>query len=263
MSGALLRQFSNGGIYGSYRQDTYNQGVIFVNHCHADYEILTVFRGKISIAVEGKSYEAQEGSIFIFAPFVYHAVFSQTGGEYERISLNFTTDTLPEAIRSSFFERTKCCPVFAQKKNDFAQTAKKIALAKEKDYYYPLLHAELVRLAYGILDAAEPQSNTSEDDLCNRIVSYVNDNLEKPITLSQLANDLFLSQSTLCHCFKNRMKISIKQYVIQKKLSYASALLQKGVPAGEVAKNIGYQNYANFYSIYKQATGRSPTEAAK
>ena len=65
---------------------------------------------------------------------------------------------------------------------------------------------------------------------------------------------------SLCHLFKSKMKISIKQYVLQKKISYATALIQQGVPTGEAAKRIGYLNYANFYTAYKNLTGKSPAE---
>ena len=59
------------------------------------------------------------------------------------------------------------------------------------------------------------------------------------------------------------MKISFKQYVLQKKMAYATRLMLNGVSAGEAAKTIGYENYSNFYSVYKKIVGVPPSDKKK
>ena len=54
------------------------------------------------------------------------------------------------------------------------------------------------------------------------------------------------------------MKISIKQYILQKKLSYAANLIECGIRATEAAERIGYENYANFYKMYVKVFGTPP-----
>ena len=54
------------------------------------------------------------------------------------------------------------------------------------------------------------------------------------------------------------MKISVKQYVINKKLAYAVSLMREGVSATDAAAAIGYDNYSNFYKTYKNVFGTSP-----
>jgi AraC-like DNA-binding protein len=54
------------------------------------------------------------------------------------------------------------------------------------------------------------------------------------------------------------MKISVKQYIIQKKLSYAARLIGEGASTASAASAIGYENYANFYKVYKKTFGSSP-----
>ena len=43
-------------------------------------------------------------------------------------------------------------------------------------------------------------------------IDYINNNIEKPLTVSQIAHDLFLSPTYLSHLFHKEMNISIKKY---------------------------------------------------
>lgn len=47
------------------------------------------------------------------------------------------------------------------------------------------------------------------------------------------------------------MKTGIKQYILQKKLSYAAEMIRGGATASAAAHAIGYDNYVNFYNAYK------------
>ena len=42
-------------------------------------------------------------------------------------------------------------------------------------------------------------------------------------------------------------------------MALAANLIRDGVSAGEAAKAVGYDNYSNFYRMYKKAFGASPT----
>lgn len=59
------------------------------------------------------------------------------------------------------------------------------------------------------------------------------------------------------------MNISVKQYILQKKLTYAARLMQDGMTAAGAAKAVGYENYADFYRMYRKFFGFSlPGEEA-
>ena len=76
----------------------------------------------------------------------------------------------------------------------------------------------------------------------------------------ETARRFFKRFGTVSHLFCREMKISPKQYVLQKKLSYAARLISEGVAATEAARRVGYDNYANFYKLHKKLFGTAPTE---
>ncbi len=249
----------------TYRTTNPTKGLIFERHCHAEFEIMLILSGNITAVIENCIYDVPAGAMLVLPPFTYHSVYANESGNYERIILNFPTERIPAVLQKELTERATHCPLVADNQQHFCKVFQKIATAEKRAYYHPLFWAELVSLTYYLCleNNCALQNKRPDDDLCGKIVDYVNANLENDITLTSIAKDLFISQSTMCHLFKDRMKISVKQYVLQKKISFATALLESGVPAGEVAKRIGYQNYANFYTLYKKFTGKAPCNAKK
>ncbi len=102
------------------------------------------------------------------------------------------------------------------------------------------------------------EMRTKYDDLA--VVCYINSNITRQITLDDISTNVFLSKSTLSHLFKSKMNISIKQYILQKKMVYASEQIANDIPANEAAKIIGYDNYSNFFTIYKKIMEKAPSE---
>ncbi|MBR2432538.1 MAG: helix-turn-helix domain-containing protein, partial [Clostridia bacterium] len=72
------------------------------------------------------------------------------------------------------------------------------------------------------------------------------------ILLDDIAKYTSRSKSSFCHLFESKMNISPKQYILQKKLALASKLIDEGVPHTVAAMQVGYENYSNFYRLYRK-----------
>ncbi len=249
----------------SFAASKHKKGKIFETHCHACYEILLVLKGGITVMSEEKEFEANAGCLVAFTPFTYHTVYSAKDGEYERINLYFDRQELPEPLWERFDRTITSAPVTQNPVfPSLGEDVKRILLHDDPSFYLPLLSACLTTLFYAMTEeGTQPTFSHPEavDECVIAIISYVGEHLENKLTLDEIARAVFLSKSSVCHLFKQKMKISIKQYVLQKKMSKATLLLQSGVPAGEVAKQLGYNNYANFYTVYKSVTGKTPAQA--
>jgi len=55
------------------------------------------------------------------------------------------------------------------------------------------------------------------------------------------------------------MKVSPKQYILQKRMALAAKLIREGVPPTEVALRVGYDNYSNFYRMYQKHLHAAPS----
>ena len=92
----------------------------------------------------------------------------------------------------------------------------------------------------------------------DNILSYIDKNPDKPLTLAQLSKIFFLSESRISHLFQLKLNTSAMQYINRKKISYAHSLLISGISPIQVAEKCGFKNYSTFYRLYKKFFGTTP-----
>lgn len=248
----------------SYSSDESQQELVFDRHCHLWYEFIFVFDGNITINVEGVSRVVKNTMLMVIEPLKYHTVTANESGSYNRLVAQFNTDAIPEEIRTDFINAVKRDPVYCSK--EISRAIDKIRECCNDTRLEPLAKSCLVQVIYSIAlshgnDSTEVDVVTSP--IVSRVISYINDNLTEKISLEKIAANLFLSVSTVCHVFKREMKTTVKQYILQKKLSYAEELMRSGATAAYAGQAIGYYNYVNFYNAYKKLFGRAPTNGER
>ena len=91
-------------------------------------------------------------------------------------------------------------------------------------------------------------------------VDYLRNNLDKAVSVGELAEMVYMSRTTFFENFKNVLHISPLQYAKGLKLHRAQALLQEGKTAKEAGYLVGYNSPAQFSREYKRRFGFVPSE---
>lgn len=111
----------------------------------------------------------------------------------------------------------------------------------------------------------EEQDN--QDDLdgvkqsINAAIDYIEKNIHHTISLSHVAQEVFLSSSYLSRIFKTHLNVNFIDYVNFRKISIASEKLALSkLPINYVANQLGFQQTSYFTKIFKQKTGLTPSE---
>lgn len=120
--------------------------------------------------------------------------------------------------------------------------------------------AVLAQLWRSYTDINTMQDHAEKPELLDRVIAYIEENLEEKITLSQVAQRLYVSESTVSHVFQQKMGISFYRYVIQRRLVAAKKLISEGKPMEWIAEQIGFSDYSTFYRAFKKEYGISPKE---
>ena len=249
----------NDNIRVSYREGTLDGERIFENHCHARYEMIAVFEGQMSIVVDGERYTLGAGEIIMIPPLLYHSVFTVGDITYKRATLLFDGELIPGEIRDDFVSKIKSHPVSRENaQKGLMSSLEEVFCRKDIERYLPLVSSLLTEAMYIHAYKAGESERVKINSSVKAIIDYVDAHITEKILLDDIAASLFLSKSTVCHLFVSEMKISPKQYILQKKLAYAAKLINSGTSALDASRAVGYENYANFYTAFKKVFGKSP-----
>jgi AraC family transcriptional regulator len=94
-----------------------------------------------------------------------------------------------------------------------------------------------------------------------RVLDYIEANLEGDLTLARLASTACLSQFHFSRAFKAAVGRSPHRYVSAKRLEHAKRLLVRGdQPLADIALALKFSCQANFTRAFRQATGQTPAQ---
>jgi AraC-like DNA-binding protein len=93
----------------------------------------------------------------------------------------------------------------------------------------------------------------------SRAVDFIHQNLDKSVSVEQLAEIVHMGQTSFYENFKKVMHLSPLQYAKSVKLDRAQMLLKEGKKANEAGYLVGYNNPAQFSREYKRHFGFPPS----
>ena len=234
---------------------------LWESHCHINFEMIAVVEGDISVVIEGRRFRCMANQIVILPPLTYHSVRANQRSSYRRLTALFDESAIPEAIRADVVRELKSDPVISH--SVLPQTVEKLVGAvgeKGRERYMALAESLMVQIFYACVDRKDEQTSSKEpDEAISGVIGYIDDHICEKISLDEIAASLFVSKSTLCHSFKEKMKISVKQYIVQKKIALAAKMMRDGASAAEAAHRVGYENYSNFYRMYRKNFDVTPS----
>lgn len=104
----------------------------------------------------------------------------------------------------------------------------------------------------------------SKNERILKVLTYIESNLNKDLSNSQLAENANLATNAFNRLFRLEVGISPQKYVKKKRIDKACALLDHSQNSIEqVAEKTGFSDRYHFSKIFKQVTGASPAKYRK
>lgn len=92
-------------------------------------------------------------------------------------------------------------------------------------------------------------------------IDYVDRNFQKNITLREICDELLVSTGHFSKCFKRETGAGFAAYVTMVKMENARILLKNPKNrVNEVARMLGYSDYAYFFQVFKKQFGYAPSD---
>lgn len=239
----------------TYAQSTVDPLVLWESHCHARFELISVLEGDITITLEGTNHRLNSGQAMLIPPLCYHTITANKQGDYQRVTVLFDISAIPALLQAHFSEATENSPFSLS-----CLELKDICQRADRSFYAPLAEALMTKTLYMYLETKRNDTVTETDLFLKRTLAYIDGHLCEKISLDELAALTACSKSSFCHLFNKKMKISPKQYILQKKLAFAHKLIREGVPPTAAAFRVGYESYSNFYRLYRKRYGANPAK---
>lgn len=99
------------------------------------------------------------------------------------------------------------------------------------------------------------------DKIINNIKIYIAENCSKRINLYELADRAEISKATLVKKFREKEGVDIKDYILSIKMEKAKKMLwEKKYKIYEISEAVGYKKRTQFYKLFKEYTGMTPSE---
>lgn len=92
------------------------------------------------------------------------------------------------------------------------------------------------------------------------VLDFIARNLERPLQIRDICTEFHYSRSHLCKSFTQITGVPLMQYIRTARAEYAEKLLKSGLPATEVARQLGYTDYSSFYRMYRRYASCAPSE---
>ena len=139
---------------------------------------------------------------------------------------------------------------------------KLMAAAKAKDPDGPqIMHAVLTLLLNALKNKHEISHQMEpQNSLVRAAVTFINQNIEKKILISDIAAACNVSASSLSHIFAKEMHISVHKFIVKKRLINAYHKIANGQNATLVALECGFPDYSGFYKQYIRVFGCPPSK---
>lgn len=124
-----------------------------------------------------------------------------------------------------------------------------------------VLGAKLTELLTLVVESSAVVSAAPAETGLNRVLAYIENNMNEPLPLADLAKVAHLSLSRFEARFKQETGFPPAQYVLRKKMAKASAMLASGKHSvTDVAYSLGFSSSQYFATVFKRYSFKCPRE---
>ena len=249
-------------------------------HLCPDYMLFYFIHGNGSFKIEGQHYDIHPGDVFLTNPAeLFHCTVDHED-YHERIVLHISErflETLPydtAPLFSVFHHRQKGhsnrIPANIVRESGMdGQFLELLRLVQTPDAANDILAlckvAELLVMLNRLSrdKDADTASSEPEGTLPEQVLVYLNNHFTENLSVSSVAEAFNVNESHLLHIFKDYTGMSLWNYVILRRLHLFNELLRQEFSIEEVCYRAGFQNYSNFFRLYKKYMEMTPRQFKK
>ena len=235
---------------------------IFDKMFHECYELFWLQQGDVEFISSRIRRRVYPGQLVVIPPGEYQFVVHSDKRAYERCVIEVWPDFEEDALLFGALKKIDVLSLTPDHRivAHFLYLTACLSRCPEQDRQY-LLPAVVTDILFLIknLSVRGALSPGQLSPLSVQLMNTIDAHYTEPLTLEELAAGCFHSVSLICHTFKKDFGISIKKYILQKRMIGARQALREGKSGKEVCLAFGFTEYSTFFRAYRQYFGYAPS----
>jgi len=228
---------------------------------HENIELQLCTEGEGMVLLDGERYAVLPGDIVAVNSNVVHYTTTKSYLKYtclivstqwcRQMQINYSSLSFAPKIKSS---------KIAKLINKLAE----MYLNKEDPLRIAKLNETLLKIMIELTEHYSTGRSTSDIkskrfETIKSAVIFIEKNYGRKITLSEIAENVFMDKYTLCKEFKKCTGQTVVEYLHRLRCTKAIEYLTQGYSVSESAGLCGFDNLSFFTKIFKRCTGRNPS----
>ena len=246
-------------------------------HIHDCYELYYSISGGKQFLIDNRFYPISPGDLFIINQYESHKLTQIDNSVHERIVLSIYPDFV-KRLSTPYTDLDYC---FSNRDSRFQHKVSLDKTAQSRFLYYISKITSARGYAHDIVEQAafmelmvmiNALSDANAGENCvstykysrqvDDILAYINQNIGQSITVEQLAENFFLSESYICRIFRQATGTTINKYITARRISIAKGHLSEGDSVSVAFEKSGFGDYSSFFKAFTKAVGVSPKKYA-
>lgn len=236
-------------------------------NAHESIEFLYAIEGEGFIELDDNTTEFKAGDLAICNSFTPHRVICEDSIRYYCLivekrfytenSLDFTKAYFPAKIQDEKFQ------TFFEEIYEEYESNNKYKRAGMRSSVLRLL----VYLCRNYIIPKPNKTESTQGDISadiHKAIIYIKNNLQKPLTLEEIAEQAKFSKYHFSRLFKETVGVTVFTYINNVRCEHAKTLLSNGTKSTqEIAMICGFKNTSYFTKTFKEYTSLTPSEFIK
>ena len=274
------RQYIDGGplkiLSESYTSNLYNKSLLCTYLLRSTYDGNPAFfrcvnppyftleyiqEGEAYIRSGKFAYIAEAGDICLLHPQVNHELLIAPARKCEKVAMNFWGDGLNRILETVGLNNVNV--IHFPDTGRFDDLVSRLQKTHEGNAT-SALHDLNAGIVFELFQALATEIANSKQEIPSELVAVMNEikeNLERPLSMAEVAEEHGMSIQTLNAKFKKHLYITAYQFIIRERMTSAVHYLKEGkLSIKEIASKVGFENQMCFSTAFKKYYGKSPRQ---
>ena len=223
------------------------------SHSHPFWQLILVTDGQLLIKTGSDTGTLHTGTIHILPPGREHTLISPDG--YSQLGIDLNPDSAERRLIPLLEQN------FTQPSSFPAEQLLCIAarISEEQHKGTPLSLAQMINLTDSLILNCIESLESASASFEQQLSSYLDDNLHRPLRLSEIADSFYISVPQLERLCRRSYGSGVIALLKQRRFQKAQQLLiSTDLSVGEIGSLVGYPDPAHFSGFFSSCAGISP-----